>query len=288
MKLEESKVIGEVMELFSFPFVHRMLIAGLLASVVGGIIGTYVVVNRVVVMSGGIAHITFGGIGLAYLLQDKLNWWWMDPLIGALVFALASGAVFSSNYVRKRVRQDSTVGVLWVIGMALGILFINLVDKSRVTVQDPSSILFGNILLIDRLDLYLFAALTFLIVLTVFVFFRDFRILTFDEEFARISGLNVSWLNLLLFSLIALTVVILIRVVGVVLVIAMLTIPAAISSLFNTRLSTTMGVAVVIGLIGSFLGIFSSLVFDTPPGPMIVLWLGAAFIPAFAVGKKFS
>ncbi len=280
--------MGEIVDLLSFPFVQRMLVAGFLASIVGGIIGTYVVVNRVVVMSGGIAHITFGGIGLAYLLQDKLNWSWMDPMIGAIVFALASGAIFSSDYVQKRVRQDSTVGVLWVIGMALGILFINLVDKSQVNVQDPASILFGNILLIEKFDLYLFTGLTLGILLTVILFFRDFRILTFDDEFARISGLKAGALNLLLFSLIALTVVILIRVVGVVLVIAMLTIPPAIASLFSDRLSMTMVLAVLVGLIGSYLGVFSSLIFDTPPGPMIVLWLGAMFIPAFAGGKKFG
>ncbi len=278
----------ELIELLSYPFVQRMLVAGFLASIVGGIIGTYVVVNRVVVMSGGIAHITFGGIGLAYLLQDKLDWGWMDPIIGAVVFALASGAIFSSDFVQKRVRRDSTVGVLWVIGMATGILFLNLVDKSRITVQDPTSILFGNILLIEKFDLYVFAGLSLGILLIVLSFYRDFQILTFDEEFARISGLNAAGLNLLLFSLIALTVVILIKVVGVILVIAMLTIPPTISGLFSKKLSTAMALAVLIGLVGSFLGIFSSLIFDTPPGPMIVLWLGGMFIPALAAGKKFS
>jgi len=280
-------MIGEAINLFSFPFVQRMLVAGLLASIVGGVIGTYVVVNRVVVMSGGIAHITFGGIGLAYLLQDKLNWSWMDPIIGAVIFALGAGVIFSSNSIQERVRQDSTVGVLWAMGMALGILFLNLVDKSKVTVQEPASILFGNILLIEKLDLYVFAGITLGILLLVMLFFRDLRIITFDEEFARISGLNADGLNLLLFSLIALTVVILIKVVGVILVIATLTIPAAIASVFTNRLHTTMGLAVLVGLTGSFLGIFSSLLFDTPPGPMIVLWLGGMFIPAFVLGKKF-
>lgn len=265
-----------------------MLIAGFLASLVGGVIGTYVVVNRVVVMSGGIAHITFGGIGLAYLLQDKLNWGWMDPMFGAVIFALASGAIFSSDFVQSRVRQDSTVGVLWVIGMATGILFLNLVDKTSTTVQEPTSILFGNILLIEKFDLYVFAGLTVGILVIVLIFFRDFKILTFDEEFARISGLNAGGLNLLLFSLIALTVVILIKVVGVILVIAMLTIPPTISSLFSTKLSSTMALAVVVGLAGSFLGIFSSLLFDTPPGPMIVLWLGGMFLPAFVFGRNFG
>ncbi|MFW6013380.1 MAG: metal ABC transporter permease, partial [Candidatus Bipolaricaulota bacterium] len=246
------------------------------------------VVNRVVVMSGGIAHISFGGIGLAYLLQDKLGWRWMDPILGAIIFALLSGAVFSSDYIQKRVRRDSTVGVLWVIGMAAGIFFLNFVDKSRVTVQDPSSILFGNILLIKPFHLYLFAVLAAGILLLVAIFFRDFQMLTFDEEFTTISGLPTSALNLLLFSLIALTVVILIKVVGVILVIATLTVPPAIASFFNNRLSSTMLWATLIGLTTTFLGVSSSLLFDTPPGPTIVLWMGAMFIPAFAIAKRFN
>ncbi len=281
-------MLGEFASLFSFPFVQRMLIAGLLASVVGGVLGTYVVINRVVVMSGGIAHITFGGIGLAYLLQDKLDWGWMDPMLGAIVFALASGAIFSSDFVQNRVRQDSTVGLLWVIGMAAGMLFLNFVDKTKITVQEPASILFGNILLIEPLHLYILAGLALGIIAIVIVFFRDLKILTFDEEFARVSGLNVSGLNLLLFSLIALTVVILIKVVGVILVIAMLTIPATIASLFCKKLSTTMAVAASIGLITTFIGISSSLIFDTPPGPMIVLWMGGFFVPSFLIGRKLG
>ncbi|MFW6421735.1 MAG: metal ABC transporter permease [Candidatus Bipolaricaulota bacterium] len=281
-------MFAELVELFSYPFVQRMLFAGLLASVVGGVIGTYVVVNRVVVMSGGIAHISFGGIGLAYLLQDKLGWRWMDPILGAIIFALLSGAVFSSDYIQKRVRRDSTVGVLWVIGMAAGIFFLNFVDKSRVTVQDPSSILFGNILLIKPFHLYLFAVLAAGILLLVAIFFRDFQMLTFDEEFTTISGLPTSALNLLLFSLIALTVVILIKVVGVILVIATLTVPPAIASFFNNRLSSTMLWATLIGLTTTFLGVSSSLLFDTPPGPTIVPWMGAMFIPAFAIAKRFN
>lgn len=281
-------MIGELAGLFSFPFVQRMLIAGLLASVVGGVLGTYVVINRVVVMSGGIAHITFGGIGLAYLLQDKLDWGWMDPMLGAIVFALASGAVFSSDFVQNRVRQDSTVGLLWVMGMAAGMLFMNFVDKTRITVQDPASILFGNILLIEPLHLYVLAGLTVGIIAIVIIFFRDLKILTFDEEFARVSGLNVGRLNLLLFSLIALTVVILIKVVGVILVIAMLTIPPTIANLFCKKLSTTAAASAIIGVVTTFIGISSSLVFDTPPGPMIVLWMGGVFVPSFLIGRKFA
>ncbi|MFW6048906.1 MAG: metal ABC transporter permease [Candidatus Bipolaricaulota bacterium] len=281
-------MIGELAGLFSFPFVQRMLIAGLLASVVGGVLGTYVVINRVVVMSGGIAHITFGGIGLAYLLQDKLDWGWMDSMLGAIVFALASGAVFSSDFVQNRVRQDSTVGLLWVMGMAVGMLFMNFVDKTRITVQDPASILFGNILLIEPLHLYVLAGLTVGIIAIVIIFFRDLKILTFDEEFARVSGLNVGRLNLLLFSLIALTVVILIKVVGVILVIAMLTIPPTIANLFCKKLSTTAAVSAIIGVVTTFIGISSSLVFDTPPGPMIVLWMGGVFVPSFLIGRKFA
>jgi len=138
--------------------------------------------------------------------------------------------------MRNRIREDSTIGVLWVVGMALGILFIHAVDRSKILVQDPVSILFGNILLIKLQDLYLMVGLVIAIIFITVLLYKDLQILTFDEEFARISGINVNVMNILLLVLVAFTTVVLIKVVGVVLVIAMLTIPAAISGLFTHNL----------------------------------------------------
>jgi len=264
--------------LFQLAFVQRMFIAALLASISCGIIGSFVVVKRIVFLSGGIAHTTFGGIGLAYYLQYIMGWVWLDPLIGALVFAVATAFIMSAPLVKERLREDSTIGVLWVIGMALGVQFLNGVDRSVLVIQDPVSILFGNILLINARDVMIMVVLVISILLITIFLFKDLQILTFDEEFARISGINVSLLNLVMLLLVAFTTVVLIKVVGVVLVIAMLTIPAAISGLFTHHLRYMMILAVIIGVLTSFSGSLLSLWFNLPTGSTIVLVMGALFI----------
>jgi len=273
----------ELTELLGLPFVQRMLVAGLLASVACGIVGTLVVVRRIVFISGGIAHTAFGGIGLAYYLQDRLAWTWFEPTWGAALFAMGAAAVVAAPQLRRRLREDSTIGVLWVVGMALGVLLLGLVDRTRVQVQDPVSLLFGNILLIDTHDLWLMAALVAVILLAVVLLFKDLQILTFDEEFARLSGVHVPFTNLLLLVLISLTVVVLIKVVGVVLVIAMLTIPAAIAGLAVKNLRAMMVLAVVIAIITTLGGAILSLILDLPPGATIVLLMSALFGVALGV-----
>jgi zinc transport system permease protein len=249
-----------------------MLIAGFLASIACGLIGTYVVVKRIVFISGGIAHTTFGGIGFAYYLQH-LGIYLIEPLMGALIFASVSAIIMGLPFIRKRLRDDSTIGVLWVAGMALGVLFLNQVDRSAIIVQDPVSILFGNVLLIKMQDLYLMFGLVLLIIGITIIVYKDLQILTFDEEFARISGIKVDFLNILLMVLIALTTVVLIKVVGVILVMAMITIPAAISNLFTYNLKNMMLFAITIGCAVTFLGSILSLNYNLPPGATIVISL---------------
>jgi len=270
-------LVADIIELLQYPFIQRMLIAGILASVACGIIGTYVVVKRIVFISGGIAHTTFGGIGFAYYLQ-YLGVVVIEPLIGALLFALSAAVIMGFPFIRTRLREDSTIGILWVVGMALGVLFLNQVDRSKILVQDPVSILFGNVLLIQLQDLYLMVGLLVFILIITIVLYKDLHVLTFDEEFARISGIKVDLLYLVLMVLIALTTVVLIKVVGVVLVIAMLTIPAAISNLFTHNLKHMMSSAVLIGCVVTLFGSALSLNYDLPPGATIVLCLASLFI----------
>ncbi len=268
---------ADIIEMFHYPFVQRMFIAGMLASIACGIIGTYVVVKRVVFISGGIAHTTFGGIGFAYYLQ-YLGIIVIEPLVGALIFALTAAIIMGLPFIRTRLREDSTIGILWVVGMALGVLFLNQVDRSEILVQDPVSILFGNVLLIKMQDIYLMFGLLILISFVTIFLYKDLHILTFDEEFARISGIKVDFLYMVLMILIALTTVVLIKVVGVVLVIAMLTIPAAISNLFTHNLRNMMFFAIIIGCVVTFYGTLMSLNFDLPPGATIVISLASLFI----------
>lgn len=270
-------MISEIYQLLQYPFIQRMFIAGFLASIACGIIGTYVVVKRIVFISGGIAHTTFGGIGFAYYLQ-QLGFLFVEPLIGAMIFAITAAIIMGLPFIRTRLREDSTIGILWVVGMALGVLFLNQVDRSQIIVQDPVSILFGNVLLIKMQDLYLMLGLVILIIILTVLLYKDLHILTFDEEFARISGVKVDILYLILMVLIALTTVVLIKVVGVILVIAMLTIPAAISNLFTNNLKNMMIFAVFIGVIVTFFGSTISINFDLPPGATIVISLAILFI----------
>lgn len=271
-------MIDQLIHLFSYAFVQRMFLVSLIASVATGIIGSLVVVKRIVFLSGGIAHATFGGIGLAYYLQYTLGWLWLDPLFGAVIFAGTTAFIMSLPLVKKLVREDSTIGIIWVLGMALGVLFIDAVDRNQILVQDPMSILFGNILLIGMTDIIIISILVCVILAISIILFKDLQILAFDEEFARISGINVTILNMVLLVLVAMTTVVLIKVVGVVLVIAMLTIPAATAGLFVQDLKRMMIYAVIIGIITSFLGSLLSLLFDLPPGSTIVLLMGALFI----------
>jgi zinc transport system permease protein len=254
-----------------------MFIAGFLASITCGLIGTYVVVKRIVFISGGIAHTTFGGIGFSYYLQ-YYGVIIIEPLIGAMIFALITALIIGSPYIRTRLRDDSTIGILWVAGMALGVLFLNQVDRSKILVQDPVSILFGNVLLIKIYDIYLMLGLVILIIFVTVLLYKDLQILTFDEEFARISGVRVDLLYLILMVLIALTTVVLIKIVGVILVIAMLTIPAAISNLFTHNLRNMMFFAAIVGILMTFIGTFISLQYNIPPGATIVISLAILFI----------
>ena len=267
----------DILELLQLPFVQRMFAAGVLASIACGVVGTFVVVRRLVFISGGISHTTFGGVGLAYFLQDRLAWAWFEPTYGAALFALGAAAILATPSVRVRVREDSAIGVLWVVGMALGVLLLDLVDRSRVQVQDPVSLLFGNILLIQSRDLVVMAILVGAILVGVVLLFKDLQILTFDEEFAELSGVHVVAMNTLLLVMIALTVVVLIKVVGVVLAIAMLTIPAAVANLIVRDLRSIMIVATVLGVLATTTGTLVSLKLDCPPGAAIVLVMSGLF-----------
>jgi zinc transport system permease protein len=248
-------------------FFINALIAGFLASIACGVIGTYVVVKKIAFISGGIAHSAFGGIGLGYLAG-------FNPMIGAvfasLVSAIGIGVVSRSGGEH----EDTLIAAMWATGMAFGIFFIGL---SPGYAPDLFSYLFGDILFVPRTDLLLMLALDALIVGTVALYYNEFLAITFDEEFATIMNIRVARIYLILLCLCALTVVMLIRVVGVILVIALLTIPAAIARQHCDRLSGIMVWAMVLGAIFTFAGMWVSYSFSVfagltvPSGATIIL-----------------
>jgi zinc transport system permease protein len=250
-----------MISIFAFEFFRNALIAGLLASVACGVIGTYVVVRRMVSLSGGVSHAAFGGIGLGYYLG-------LDPILSATAFTVAVALGMGELSLRRRQNLDTIIGAVWAAGMALGILFVYLTPGFA---PDLFGYLFGNILLVPREDLVLMGALVAVILAVVALFFRDLFAVTFDEEYARVMNLPVERISLLLLVLVALTVVMLIQVVGIILVIALLTIPAAIAREFASRLWRMMALAVVLGAVFTVSGIVLSYLFNVPSGATIIL-----------------
>ena len=260
-----------MLEALQYDFMRNALLAGLLAAVACGIVGVYVVVKRVVFISGGIAHASFGGIGLGYLVG-------ISPVLGAIFFTLASALGMGLVTRRTKLPEDTAIGILWAMGMALGIIFISL---SPGYAPDLFSYLFGNILTVPLSDLLLMLALDAIIVIIVIALYKEFLTLSFDEEFGTVVGVPVEALYLLLLCIIALTVVVLIRVVGIILVIALLTIPAALARQFTQDLRKMMLLAILFGAVFTFGGLWLSFVLDLASGATIVLLSGTVLLAYF-------
>jgi len=257
-----------MIEILQFEFMRNALIAALLASIACGIIGVYVVVKRIVFISGGIAHAAFGGIGLGYFLG-------VNPVLGVIPFSIAAALIMGVISKRTKIPEDTAIGILWVMGMALGVIFVAL---SPGYAPELFGYLFGSILTVPTSDIILMLSLNAAIIAVVFSLHREFQAISFDEEYATTIGLPTERLYLLLLCLIALTVVLLIRVVGVILVIALLTIPAAMSRQFTHRLSSMMFLSVFLCAVFTVCGLWLSYAFDLPSGATIVLVSGTAFI----------
>jgi len=256
-----------IAEALSYPFFQRALIAGLLASIACGIVGTFVVVRGIASISGGLAHAAFGGVGLGYLMG-------FDPTLGALGFGLASA--FGVEIAERRLKQgiDTLVAMVWAIGMAVGIVFIALAPGPK---PDLMGYLFGNILFVPSQFLLFIAGLDIVIVVSVLLLFRRLEAVAFDEEFAWVIGMPVEILSLIQLALVATTVVILIRVVGVILVLALLTMPAAIARHWTDAMAPMMILATLVGAACITVGLFVSwplssvFSLEVPTGPAIVL-----------------
>lgn len=247
--------------LFEYQFLQNAVIASILASIVCGMIGVIIVEKRLIMMSGGIAHTSYGGVGLGYLMG-------FEPIIGAFLFSI--GASLGIGFIKRKGRANSEViiGMFWSLGMALGIFFIALMPGYP---PDLTSYLFGSILSVTKADLYLMISLTLIVILVVIVLFNDWKAFLFDEEFASIIGLKTAFLDYLLLVLIAMTVVVLIRVVGIILVLALLTAPAAIAGMLSSVLKDRMVYAVILGNIFCITGLWISYRMNIASGASIVI-----------------
>jgi len=256
-------------------FLQQALLAGLLASIGCGLIGPFVVVKRIAFLAGGIAHSVLGGMGAAVYFG-------FDPLLGALAAAILAALLIGWIRLTWRTGEDTTIGAVWAIGMAVGILFIS---RTPGYATDLMSFLFGNILLVPTRELGIMAALDAILLLTLGLFYRQFVVVVFDEELARLRGVPVGFFYLLLLVLVAVTVVLMIQVVGLILVIALLTLPAAVAGHWTQSLAGMMLTATLLGAALTSGGLALSYGPDLPAGPTIILLAGALYlISAVAAG----
>ncbi len=262
-----------MIEALQFEFMQNALIAGLLASVICGVMGTMVVVNRIVFLSGGIAHAAFGGIGLAFFF----GW---PYLVGTIGFSVIAALVMALVTLKAKHRADTIIGVIWAIGMAIGILLLDLTPGYNV---DLMSYLFGSILTVPDSDIWMMVAVAAVIFGVVTYFYNDYLALSYDEEFAQIRGVRVNTLYVLMIVMLALGVVMIIQVVGLILVIALMTIPPYIAEKYSKSLLSMMVLSSVLSALFTVIGLWLSYVFNLTSGASIIIVAGVGFLISLGV-----
>lgn len=266
------------MEIFQYEFMRNAVIAAVLVNIACGIVGTYVVVKKIVFISGGISHAAFGGIGLGYFLG-------IPPIVAAIPFSLISAITIGLISKRSKLSEDAAIGIIWAVGMASGIIFINLTPGYA---PDLFSYLFGNILTIPVSDLYIMFAMDLIIILIVALFFKEFYAISFDEEFSTVTGIPNRILYLVILCMVALSVVVLIRIVGIILVIALLTIPSSICRQFTYNMKKLIISSIVTGIILTITGLWISYLLDLASGATIILLLALVFLLSFFIKKAVT
>lgn len=264
--------------LFQYSFIQNAFLCSILISVVCGIVGTIIIQKKLVMLSGGIAHTSFGGVGFGYLIG-------IEPILGAFAFAIA--AALGIGYISKKSHQSSDVatGIFWSAGMASGILFISFTPGYP---PDMTSYLFGDILTVSRIDLLLTLILDLIIAFLSFSFYNCLKAYLFDEEFAAVLKIRTNIINSILHVFIALTIVILIRAVGIILVLALLTAPSAIAALFSSNLKTIILSSMLISLLSCLIGLWISYSVGISSGASIVLFTAFLYLTAQIVKKVIT
>ena len=254
-------------EILGYTFMQRALVAAVLIGTVSAVIGVYVVLRGLAFIGAGIAHASFGGVALGFLIG-------VNPVLTAVLFSLLTAWGIAWTSRRAEVKEDTAIGVFFAASMALGILFIGLMHNYNV---DLFGYLFGSVLAVTAEDLRLSLLLGAVVLLTVGLFFKELLFITFDQEMARVSGLPAGALYILLLSLMALTIVLSIKVVGIILVSALVVTPAAAAYQLTEDFWRMMVLAVVIGNLSAIAGLFLSYRFDTPSGATMVLMATLVF-----------
>lgn len=264
------------MEIFQYIFFRNALIGILLISIPSAIIGTYIITRRMVAITGGITHACFGGLGLGYFLG-------MNPIIMASVFAVGSSLGVEWLSGRRRVRRDSAVAVVWAFGMAIGVLFVFLTPGY---VPELNAFLFGNILTITTSDLWVFGGFTLALLLFYFFYFDRIVAISFDRDFSAVTGLPVKFVNLTMSVLVALCVVFTIKLVGIMLLMSMLSLPAMIAESYYSRFKAITYMAVIVSSVSCLIGLFLSVYIDVPCSALIVIVQVVLFLLARCLKRR--
>ena len=267
--------MNDIFQLLNYSFFSNAIVAAIFTSLSCGIIGTYIVTKRIVFITGGITHASFGGIGIAYYLG-------MNPVAGAGIFGVFTAWIIEYLSKKSKIREDSAIAILWSIGMAIGIIFIFITPGYS---PDLMSYLFGSILTVSGTDILIMSILTFIILLFFIIYYPLILFISFDEDYARTHKIPVSLIKYILITLIALTVVINIRVVGIILVLSLVTIPQATAGLFTKSFKHIIFYSVLFAFIGSISGLVVSYYLNIPSGATIILLLTFAFAISFGIKK---
>lgn len=250
-----------MLDILQFTFIQNALISGILVSIAVGIVGTLIVVNKMTFLAGGIAHSSYGGIGLAIFLGFPI-------LFGTTAFALLCAGLIAFLTIKRRERIDALIGVIWAGGMAIGIMLVDMTPGYNV---DLMSYLFGSILAVSNTDIWFIFCVDLFIIGSVVLFYKELLAVSYDSEFATLRGINVKFFYTLMLVLSALSVVAAISVVGLILVIALLTIPTFISESYFNKLSYIMVSSVLLAIVFTLVGLILSYYYDLSSGASIIM-----------------
>lgn len=257
-----------IVDILSYEFLTRALIASILSGITCGVVGCYIVARRMVFLSGGITHASFGGLGMALYAG-------VDPLLGSLSFAALSSVGIEFAARRGRMREDSAVGIIWALGMAIGVVFMSLRPGYAT---DLTSYMFGNILLVNDADIEYLTWLTLFVVVGAIMMLRKLMFVTFDEDYAKSQGLNTALIAYIMAVVIAVTIVLSIKVMGIILLLSLMTIPAVIANSLTKDYRWMTLWSAIVAVVGNVAGFVVSYIWDIPTGSCIIFTMMAMLI----------
>ena len=261
--------MGFFSDLIQYGYLSNALAACVLSGITCGVIGTYVVCRRMVFLAGGITHASFGGLGIAF-------WMGANPIAGAMIFAVLSALGIEWAGSRGRIREDSAIGIIWSVGMAIGVLFMSL--RPGYTSGYLSNFLFGSIVTVTRTDVQALAVLTLVVIVGTLLWLRPVMYVAFDRDFARSQGIPTRLISYTMSALIAVTIVLSIRIMGIVLLISLVTMPVVIVNSLSRSYRTIALAAPLVAVAGNVAGLVVSYNFEVPPGAAIIFTLTLTLI----------